>query len=107
MSYIEETMDWCTRTAGRLLLMAVAVALPTFGCTSTRDGLVNSGYTPAYADGYEDGHSSGYFAARGRPRITQDTSRYERESEYRLGWDDGYRVSRWEHASHADRPVDR
>ena len=83
-----------TPTAPRLLLIAVAIALPTFGCTSTRDRFINAGYDPAYADGYEDGRTSGYFVARGHSsQIRKDTRRYDSNGEYRRGWDDGYWVS--------------
>ena len=87
-------MDRSTPTLARLLLIVIAVSAVMSGCTSTRDGFIQAGYDPAYADGYEDGHSSGYYAARGNSlRITTDTQRYNRETEYRRGWDDGYSVS--------------
>ena len=81
-------------TLARLLLIVVAVAVPILGCTSTRERFIEAGYHPAYADGYEDGHTSGYYVARGRAlRTKKDTYRYDRETEYRRGWDDGYAVS--------------
>ena len=94
-------MDPPTPTAGRLLLlMAVAIALSTFGCTSTRNRFIEAGYDPVYVDGYEDGRTSGYFVARGHSsRIKKDTRRYDGDAEYRRGWDDGYWVSMREHHS--------
>ena len=57
-------------------------------------------YAPAYADGYEDGTSSGYNAARGRPSgVRRDTYRYESDTDYRQGWDDGYSVSKRDYHS--------
>ena len=77
-----------------LLLIVVAVVLPIVGCTSTRERFIQAGYHPADADGYEDGHSSGYHVARGRLLQTKkDSYRYDSDTEYRRGWDDGYAVS--------------
>jgi hypothetical protein len=85
----------------RLLPFVVAAVLTTLvGCTSTHDRFIEAGYTPAYADGYEDGRLSGYYATRGQSsRVTQDTYRYEGDTEYRRGWDDGYSVSKRDYDS--------
>ena len=91
-------MDRSRLTSVKLLLIAIAigfvVTLPMSGCTSTRDGFIEAGYAPAYADGDDDGHLTGYYAARGNStQATKDDQRYDADAEYQRGWDDGYAVA--------------
>ena len=56
---------------------------------------IEAGYDSNYVDGYEAGQYSGYVAA-GHPysHFQKDTHRYESDSQYKQGWDDGFAVSK-------------
>jgi hypothetical protein len=72
------------------------------GCNqmSIREQMTVAGYEPSYIDGYTDGHSSGYVAA-GHPyyKFLKNTRRYESDSQYKQGWEDGFRVSKGQYES--------
>ncbi|MGH6917495.1 MAG: hypothetical protein ACREJ0_07295 [Geminicoccaceae bacterium] len=75
-----------------LSALVVVTAMALAACTSVRDGLIERGYPPAYADGYEHGCASGKAAAGGLfDEAQKDESRYQAsDSEYAQGWDAGY-----------------
>lgn len=77
----------------RIAVILSVVTILLAGCASTSERMLAAGYDPSYAVGYEHGESSGTSAA-GHPyvRFTKDTHRYESDSQYRQGWDDGYRA---------------
>lgn len=82
-----------------LLLVAFAGLMFT-GCVSTHDTLIKAGHDPAYADGFSDGEESGYFAARNPYcRFTKDTHRFDSDSQYRQGWNDGYDAAKTHYQS--------
>jgi hypothetical protein len=70
--------------------LAVQVATTALAaCTSTRDALVDRGYSPAYAEGYEDGCASGKADVGGLfAQAQKDQERYAAsDSDYAQGWD--------------------
>jgi hypothetical protein len=85
------------RTVLFVLLVATAVA----GCASVdRNGLIAAGYSPQYVDGYEDGYSTGCHTV-GHPfcQFTRDVVRFERDRQYKLGWEDGFSIGRTDYAA--------
>ena len=66
------------------------------GCATNMqmvDRQVGADQPPAYKEGYMAGCNSGYVAA-GHPyyKFTKDVSRYQDDSLYKQGWNDGYGV---------------
>lgn len=61
---------------------------------------IAAGYDSAYVDGYVDGQYSGYVAA-GHPysHFQKNTHRYEDDSQYRQGWNDGFSVAKGSYES--------
>lgn len=80
-----------------LLVLLIGSSLVSTSCTSdgTRNQMLRQGYDPSYSSGFADGESSGYVAA-GHPyyRFTKDTKRFESDSQYRQGWNDGFQVAK-------------
>ncbi len=71
----------------RLVVLITLLALAA--CTSQREGLIQQGATPAYADGYVDGCDSGKQAGgAGRAEAKKDANRYTSDSDYAKGWDE-------------------
>lgn len=90
-------MEWTMKMALVALLLASLVA----GCTSTnRKGLIAAGYAPEYVDGYVDGYSAGCHTV-GHPfyRFARDRARYEEDSHYKKGWEDGFIIARSDYAA--------
>jgi len=75
---------------GKTTLILVVLATVA-GCASNAERLLAAGHDPAYVQGFDHGESSGLSAA-GHPYMAfiKDTHRYESDSQYRQGWDDGY-----------------
>lgn len=74
--------------AAALIAAAVLAA-----CTSTKDALLQRGFSPAYAEGYEQGCASGKAAAdAGDPAAAQPDDRHDQVGgdEYAQGWDAGF-----------------
>lgn len=69
----------------------VILVLLLAGCVSDQQNLLRQGYDPAYAQGFNDGGQSGLRAA-GNPWASfhKDTHRFESDSQYHQGWQDGY-----------------
>ena len=62
------------------------------GCVSEREMMIKQGYPPVYADGYQDGCSSGNNAGGSLfDQFKKNIQSYNNDSNYRKGWDDGYR----------------
>ena len=83
------------------VLVALLVASFVAGCASAdRQGLIAAGYTPQYADGYVDGYSAGCHSI-GHPfcQFVRDVSRYERDRQYKVGWEDGFSIARTDYAA--------
>ena len=83
------------------VLVALLVASLVAGCACTdRKGLIAAGYTPQYADGYVDGYSAGCHSI-GNPfsQFVRDVSRYERDRQYKTGWEDGFSIARTDYAA--------
>ena len=79
--------------AGRLQAVALMLGVMALAaCTSTREGLIERGHPPAYAEGFEHGCASGKAAAGGLfDQAQKDESRYQDSTtEYAQGWDAGY-----------------
>jgi flagellar biosynthesis/type III secretory pathway protein FliH len=78
------------RWQNALALLVTAIALAA--CTSTEEGLIEQGYSLAYAEGYEHGCASGKATSGGLfAEAQKDESRYQAgDSEYARGWDAGY-----------------
>jgi hypothetical protein len=80
------------------LMLIVSVG----GCPPTinREQWIKAGYDSNYVDGYEDGQYSGYVAA-GHPysHFQKNTYRYENDSQYRQGWNDGFAVAKGSYES--------
>ena len=54
--------------------------------------MIKQGYPPAYAKGYENGCSSGNNAAGSiLDHYKKDIQSYKQNSNYRQGWNDGYK----------------
>jgi hypothetical protein len=74
--------------AAALIAAAVLAA-----CTSTRDALLQRGFSPAYAEGYDQGCASGKSAAdAGDPAAAQPDGRHDQMGggEYAQGWGAGF-----------------
>ena len=83
--------------------VVVALLVLSFlaGCgVGNRQGLLAAGYSTQYVDGYVDGYSAGCHMA-GHPfyRFTRNVSRYEQDSQYMKGWNDGYTIARCDYAA--------
>jgi hypothetical protein len=77
------------RSQAALVILITVLALAA--CTSTRDTLIEQGFSPAYAEGYDAGCSSGNAAAGSTFHSpSKDDSRYAADSEYAQGWDAGF-----------------
>lgn len=75
----------------RKSFFVAALVAALAACTSVREELVERGYPSAYAEGYDHGCASGKAAAGGLFEQTQkDAQRYQGDSEYAQGWDEGY-----------------
>lgn len=62
------------------------------GCSSQQEIMIKQGYPPAYAKGYENGCSSGNNAAGSiLDHYKKDIQSYKQNSNYRQGWNDGYK----------------
>ena len=62
--------------------------------------MIERGFPPAYAEGYDDGCSSGKEAAGGLFAETRkDTTRYDTDSQYTQGWNEGFGTCRTEMAA--------
>ncbi len=62
------------------------------GCESQSQSMIEKGYPPEYAQGYEDGCHSGKRAGGSLfDQFTKDVRRFEQDSEYSKGWNDGFR----------------
>lgn len=87
-----------SRVLAALLVMILFTALT--GCATLREQMTAAGYDPSYIDGYEHGHSSGYVAA-GHPwySFQKDTYRFDSDSQYRQGWNDGFQVAKGQYES--------
>jgi hypothetical protein len=78
-------------TAGRRFALALLIAASAAACTSTRDALVEEGYSPSYAQGYEHGCATGKAELGGLFSTAQkDASAYASDSQYAQGWDAGH-----------------
>jgi hypothetical protein len=71
---------------------AAIVAAALTACTSVEEGLIERGYSPAYAEGYDHGCASGKATSGGLLAEAQkDEARYAAgEGDYAQGWDAGY-----------------
>ncbi len=75
-----------------VILMIVTLLIVVSGCVSQRENMISQGYPPAYADGYDDGCHSGSNAGGSIiDQFTKNVKRYKEDSQYRQGWDDGYK----------------
>lgn len=73
----------------RILVMLGVLLLA--GCMSDQESLLRQGYDPAYAQGFNDGGQSGSRAAGNIwTAFHKDTHRFESDSQYRQGWQDGF-----------------
>jgi hypothetical protein len=82
-------------------LVALLILSSVAGCgTGNRQGLLAAGYSAQYVDGYMDGYSAGCHAV-GHPlyKFTRDLSRYEEDSQYMKGWNDGFTIARCDYAA--------
>jgi hypothetical protein len=69
----------------------IALAIALAACTSTREGLIEQGFSPAYAQGYDHGCASGKADVGGLFATAQkDAGRYASDSDYTQGWDAGF-----------------
>lgn len=77
------------------VICLVAVLLIAGCVTFPREQWLKAGYNVNYVDGYEQGWFSGHVAA-GHPysQFQKNTHRYERDSQYRQGWNDGFAVGK-------------
>lgn len=84
------------RLAVALTVAAIASCAPVDAVTRRH----TTGQPPEYQDGFLAGCGSGYVAA-GHPysKFAKDVRRYEAESLYRQGWDDGMTVCRADYES--------
>ena len=74
------------------MISMLVLILTLGGCASQKEMMVKEGYPPGYAEGYEDGCGSGNNAAGSvLDAFKKNVSRYERDSTYRQGWDDGFK----------------
>ena len=74
------------------IIPAFLVILYLTGCASQKEIMLKQGYPPAYAEGYQDGCNSGNNAAGSIvDQFKKNIQRYEQDSNYRQGWDDGYK----------------
>jgi hypothetical protein len=79
------------QAAFAVLVTAVALA----ACGSVEDALIERGLPPAYAEGYADGCASGKEAAGGLfAEARKDASRYDTDSQYARGWNEGFEECR-------------
>ena len=92
-------MNHKMKTYTTILFITILVCIFS-GCASIREQMLGAGFDENYVDGYEQGHSSGFHAA-GHPyyRFWKDTHRYEVDSQYRQGWDDGFSVAKGQYDS--------
>ena len=76
------------RQTGALLLVALLAGCGGLAPERKPEQRVNlSGYSPSFKQGYSDGcESAGW---RGKRR---DENRFKTESDYMMGWNDGYSV---------------
>ena len=76
------------------------IILSLGGCISLREQMLNRGFPAAYVDGYEQGRASGYVAA-GHPyyQFQKEPYRFEQDSQYRQGWNDGFQVAKGSYES--------
>ena len=85
----------------KILIIICLMIIFLVGClTSPREDFIKAGYDPNYADGYEHGWFSGHVAA-GYPYCSfqKNTHRYENDSQYKQGWDDGFAVGKGRYES--------
>jgi len=83
------------------IIIICTIIIFLVGClTSPREGFIKAGYDPNYADGYEQGWFSGHVAA-GYPYCSfqKNTHRYENDSQYKQGWNDGFAVGKGRYES--------
>ena len=83
--------------AGRLraTLAALVTTLSLAACGSVEQALIERGLPPAYAAGYADGCASGKETAGGLfAEASKDASRYDTDSEYTQGWNEGFEECR-------------
>ena len=79
------------QAAFAVLVTAVALA----ACGSVEDALIERGLPPAYAEGYADGCASGKEVAGGLfAKARKDASRYDTNSQYAQGWNEGFEECR-------------
>ena len=81
------------RGQSQAALAALVAAAALAACTSTKDALVQRGFSPTYAEGYEQGCASGKAAAGGGDlaEAQKDESRYEAsDGQYAEGWNAGF-----------------
>ena len=76
--------------------MLLSGCVPQFN----KEQWIKAGYDPIYVDGYEHGRLSGLVAA-GHPysHFQKDTHRYENDSQYKQGWNDGFTVAKGDYES--------
>jgi len=86
----------------KAMLCTICLLLIASGCPPLidKEQWLKAGYDPNYVDGYADGHSSGLVAG-GHPysHFQKDTHRYENDSQYRQGWNDGFAVGKGSYES--------
>ena len=85
----------------KVIILTICFVLVS-GCPPliNKEQWVNAGYDSNYVDGYKDGQLSGYVAA-GHPysHFQKDTYRYDNDSQYRQGWNDGFAVAKGSYES--------
>ena len=72
------------------LFAIMGVLALLYGCQDTRRMMLDEGYPSEFVDGYQAGCASGRSAAGEMARYQKALDRYDLESRYRQGWDDGY-----------------
>jgi len=67
---------------------------------SAHDEMIRRGFSESYATGYDDGTNSGSLAG-GNPYAVfkKDPNRYDSDSQYRQGWNDGFQVAKGRYES--------
>ena len=77
------------------MLAALVAAVALAGCGSVEETMLDRGFPPAYAEGYADGCASGKEAAGGLfAEARKDERRYDSDSQYTRGWNEGFEECR-------------
>ena len=78
------------------LILLIGACVPSIN----RERWLKNGYDVNYVDGYEHGWFSGHVAA-GHPysHFQKDTHRFESDSQYKQGWNDGFAVGKGSYES--------